>query len=365
MFATTNTAMKRAIELALRGTGKVSPNPRVGCVILENGQIISEGWHSEFGGPHAEVAAIQNANRESFEGCTLVVNLEPCSHFGKTPPCADLIIEKKFSKVVVGMIDPNPEVSGAGIQKLRDAGIEVEVGVLENECQWINRFFTKHITTGLPYVIAKVAQSIDGCIATNKGESKWITSEESRRKVHILRSEVDAVIIGKKTALMDNPLLTVREINGVNPKRIVFDTDLTLPLNLNIFREDCREETYICCNPEAVNTRKAETLKLAGLKLIPVEVNEKGKLNVPSALYALTELGISSVLVEGGAELLSDFAKTQMIDELHLFIAPIIVGNGIHSFEKYQINFLKEALKLKTKAITMSGNDVHILYTIN
>lgn len=363
MIVTENTAMRRAIELALRGTGKVSPNPRVGCVILDNNQIIGEGWHSEFGGPHAEVVAIENAQRDNFEGCTLVVNLEPCSHFGKTPPCADLIIEKKFSRVVVGMTDPNPEVSGSGIEKLRAAGIEVEVGLLESECQWINRFFTKHITTGLPYVIAKVGQSLDGCIATIKGESKWITSEESRRKVHILRNEVDAVIIGKKTAQMDNPLLTVRDVDGINPKRIVFDTDLTLPLNLNIFREDCREETYICCNPSATQTRKAETLKLAGIKLIPVETNDKGKLNVPSALYALTELGISSVLVEGGAELLSDFAKTQMIDEMHIFIAPIIIGDGIHSFNNFYINYLKEAIRFKTKAIASSGEDIHILLT--
>ncbi|MEJ5245040.1 MAG: bifunctional diaminohydroxyphosphoribosylaminopyrimidine deaminase/5-amino-6-(5-phosphoribosylamino)uracil reductase RibD [Bacteroidota bacterium] len=365
MFFTDKSAMKRAIELALRGTGKVSPNPRVGCVIVENGQIIAEGWHEEFGGPHAEVMAIHNADRDLFEGCTLVVNLEPCSHYGKTPPCVDLIIEKRFSKVIVGMIDPNPDVSGSGIQKLQDAGIEVEVGILEEECKWINRFFSKQMNTGLPYVIAKVGQSLDGCIATNRGESKWITSEESRRKVHILRNEVDAVAIGKKTALLDNPLLTVRDIEGINPKRIVFDTDLTLPLNLNIFQEDYREYTYVCCSPNSLQTRKADTLKLAGIKLVPVEVNDTGKLNIPSALYAFTELGISSILVEGGAELLSNFAASQMIDELHLFIAPIIIGNGIHSFDKYKINYLKESFKLKLKALSNCGQDIHALYTVN
>lgn len=356
-------AMRRAIELALKGSGVVSPNPRVGCVILENGDVIAEGYHSEYGGPHAEVVAIENAGRDSFEGCTLVVNLEPCSHFGKTPPCADLIIEKRFSKVVVGMQDPNPEVAGSGIEKLRQAGIEVETGVLEDDCRWVNRFFEKHITTGLPYVILKIAQSLDGCIATARGESKWITGEESRKKVHILRSEIDAVVIGKKTALHDNPSLTVRETEGRNPKRIVFDTDLTLPLNLNVFKEDTRDNTYICCNPNAINTRKAETLRLAGLKLIPVEVNDFGRLNIPSALYAFADNGITSIMVEGGATLLSAFAHSQMIDEMHLFIAPIIIGSGIHSFNNFNINFLKESLKLKIRAIGKSGDDIHTVLT--
>lgn len=355
--------MKRVIELAMKGDGLVSPNPRVGALIFENGNIISEGWHSEFGGPHAEVEAVRNSGRDSFEGCTLFVNLEPCSHHGKTPPCADMIIEKKFSKVVIGMIDPNPEVSGFGIQKLEEAGIEVEVGILEDECRWINRFFTKYITTSLPYTVLKVGQSLDGCISTDRGESKWITGEESRRRVHILRTEVDAVLIGKKTALADNPLLTVRGMEGRNPKRIVFDTDLTLPLTLNIFKEAARENTFLCCSPNANKTRKADNLRLAGINLIPIELNEQGKLNVPSALYTFAEMGISSLMVEGGAYVLSSFAKSQMIDELHLFIAPMIIGNGKHAFGSFSINYLKESLKLDIRAASKSGEDIHIILT--
>lgn len=356
-------AMRRVIELALKGNGHVSPNPRVGAVIIENGAIIAEGWHTEYGAPHAEVEAVRNSGRETFEDCTLVVNLEPCSHFGKTPPCADMIIEKKFSRVVIGMIDPNPEVSGLGIQKLEEAGIEVVIGVLEDECRWINRFFVKHITTGLPYVMLKFGQSIDGCIATERGESKWITCEESRRRVHLLRTEVDAVIIGKKTALADNPHLTVRDIDGRDPKRIVFDTDLSLPLSLNVFKENSRQNTFICCNPKAITTRKADNLRLAGLKLIPVDINEQGVLNIASALYSFTENGISSVMVEGGAKILSSFAKSQMIDEMHIFIAPKIMGNGIHSFGNFNINYLKEALNFKIRAVSKSGDDIHTIST--
>jgi len=360
---TEQVAMRRAIELALNGNGKVSPNPRVGCVILEDGRVVAEGWHKEFGGNHAEVEAMTAGNRDSYNGCTLVVNLEPCSHFGKTPPCADLIIEKKFSKVVIGAIDPNPEVSGKGIEKLKNAGIEVVTGVLEDESKWINRFFFKYITTGLPYVLLKFGQSLDGCLSTSRGESKWITCEESRKRVHILRTEVDAVAIGKKTALADNPFLTVRDIVGPNPKRIVFDTDLTLPLNLNVFKEDFRDCSYICCNPKAANTRKADNLRLAGINLLPVEVNESGQLNITSALYALSEIGITSIMVEGGASILSSFAKSKMIDEIHLFIAPIIIGNGKHSFGSFEINYLKDALKFDTRAIKKSGDDVHIIMT--
>ena len=361
---TERTAMRRAIELAIKGSRKVSPNPRVGAVIIENGQLLSEGWHKEYGSAHAEVDAINNSQRSSFEGCTLVVNLEPCSHFGKTPPCADLIIEKKFSRVVVGIEDPNPDVAGNGISKLREAGIEVELGVLAEECKWVNRFFNKHITTGLPYTMVKIGQSFDGCIASASGESKWITCEESRHRVQLLRSEIDAVAIGKKTALADNPHLTVREFEDSNPKRIVFDTDLTLPLNLNVFTEATRDNTYICCNPKAVKTRKADNLKLAGINLIPVELNEHGKLNIPSALYALAEIGISSLMIEGGAILLSSFAQSQMIDEMHLFLAPKIIGNGTHSFNNYKIDYLKEALNLKIRAVSKSGSDLHIISTV-
>lgn len=357
----TQELMKRTIKLAMLGNGMVSPNPRVGALIYKDGEVISEGWHKEFGSAHAEVDAIKNAPIDSFEGATLFVNLEPCSHHGKTPPCVDLIIEKKFSKVVVGMIDPNPEVSGNGIQALQNAGIDVTVGVLENECKWINRFFVKYITSSLPYVILKLAQSVDGCVATSRGESKWISSEESRRRSHALRAEVDAVVIGKRTAAIDNPMLTVRSVEGRNPKKIVFDTDLTLPLTINTFKDADRTNTIVCCNPKAVSTRKAETLRLAGIQILPVDINDEGVLNIPSALYALADNNIASIMVEGGSALLSSFIKSQMVDELHLFVAPKVIGNGLNSFGSFKINYLNEAFNFEFDSVSKSGSDIHII----
>ena len=196
---TENEAMKRALDLAMLGTGEVSPNPRVGAVILKDGEKIGEGYHAKFGADHAEIEAIRNAGLDDYSGCTMVLNLEPCTHYGKTPPCTDKIIELNFSRVVIGMEDPNPEVAGNGIKKLRDAGIEVEAGLMRDECMWLNRSFIKHIRTGMPYVILKIAQSFDGNIASSEGESKWISSEESRRRSHILRAQVDAVLVGEGT----------------------------------------------------------------------------------------------------------------------------------------------------------------------
>ena len=217
--------------------------------------------------------AIKHAGDISLEGATMVVNLEPCSHEGKTPPCAPLLIEKKFARVVVGMKDPNPMVAGRGIKMLKDAGIEVIVGVLEEECKWVNRAFIKHITTGMPYVTAKIAQSLDGKIASSTGDSKWITCEESRKRAHKLRSEVDAIVIGRKTAVQDNPKLTVRHVEGKNPARIVLDSELSLPFNLNIFNDPLRKHTFVCCKPEALTNTKANNLKLAGIKVLPAEMN--------------------------------------------------------------------------------------------
>ena len=217
---TLDQAMLLCLKLAMKGSGYVNPNPRVGAVLLRGDEIVSTGWHKEFGAAHAEVDTINNAEIDDFSDTTRVVNLEPCSHYGKTPPCVTLILEKKIKRVVVGMLDPNPEVNGKGVQILRDAGVEVITDVCKKECEWANRFFQKYILTGVPYIILKVAQSLNGSIATFNGKSKWITGEESRKKVHKLRSEVSAVIIGKMTASFDNPKLTVRDVKG-NPLRII------------------------------------------------------------------------------------------------------------------------------------------------
>lgn len=359
-------AMLRAIELAKRGTGYVSPNPRVGAVILDsNGKIIGEGWHKIFGGNHAEVEAINSTKLETFENHTMVVTLEPCSIFGKTPPCADLIIAKKFSKVVIGTLDQNPEISGKGVKKLTDAGIEVIVGVNENECLELNKAFFKFITQRKPYITLKIAQTIDGNIAQKNGQSKWITSEESRYSVQVLRSESDAILVGKNTVLMDNPFLTVRELDLPSPKKIILDSELTLPLDLNIFKNGDRSNTIIFCNQKAIHNRKAKTLSLAGIKIEPLS-NEGGYLDINEVVNVLTnKYNITSLLVEGGSQVISSFINSKLVDEIHFFIAPIIIGGGLQTFGHLNYPSIAKTPKLQIIKSETIGGDLHIIAKIN
>lgn len=359
---TNEEAMQLALKLAMKGSGYVNPNPRVGAVLLRDGKIVSTGWHKKFGAPHAEREAINNAEIEDFSDTTLIVNLEPCSHQGKTPPCTELIIEKKIKKVIIGMLDPNPEVNGKGAQALRDAGIEVIADVCKKECQWLNRFFTKHIRTGSPYIILKVAQSLNGCIASSTGKSKWITGQESRKKVHQLRSEVDAVIIGKRTASFDDPKLTVRAVEGRNPIRVIFDTELSLPLSLTNFIDSERTKTVVCCKKELEHTRKAETLRVAGIKVVPCETNRNGFIEVGNAISNLAKIyNLSAIMVEGGAKIFSSFLESNLVDELQLFTAPIIIGNGINAFGNLTTDSLEEAKQFSLVYATKTGKDFHII----
>jgi len=355
--------MQRAIELALRGTGYVSPNPRVGAIIIDqNGKIIAEGWHKNYGGSHAEVEAINLANLPSFENHTLVVTLEPCNYFGNTPPCTDLIIEKKFSKVVVGTLDPNPKVNGKGVEKLRNAGIEVITGILEEQCKHLIRYFSKYITHKKPYVILKIAQTIDGNIALKNGQSKWISSEESRLKVQELRADVDAILVGKNTVLMDNPFLNVRYIDAPNPKKIILDAELTLPLDLNIFKNPEREHTIIFCSKGAAKSRKANTLSLAGVKIEPITHNEYGFLDLNEILSIISEkYNIVSLLVEGGSQLFTSFLKENLVDEFHIFIAPKILGAGLQTFGHLILPAINKATELEILKYEKIGVDFHIV----
>lgn len=358
--------MSDVIQLALKGKDFVSPNPRVGAVIVKDFEIIAEGWHKKYGGDHAEVDVIKNAAGIDLKGKTLYCNLEPCSHYGKTPPCVNAIIESGIAKVVIGMQDPNPEVSGKGIKILQDAGIEVIVGVLEDECKWLNRYFIHHIITKQPYVILKIGQSINGNIATSKGESKWITGEESRKMVHQIRSDVDAVLIGRNTAETDNPKLNVRNIIGHNPKRVIFDTKLSLPLALELYCDEDRFKTIVCCSTEAYNTRKSKNLQITGVKVIDISLNSKEKLDVAEAIEKLyTREKIGSLLVEGGARLFSSFLEAGIYNELHFFIAPMIIGNGINSFGFFETKKLNQTPIFKIKSFETCGNDIHIFAVKN
>ncbi len=359
---TLDQAMLLALKLAMKGSGYVNPNPRVGAVLLRGDEIVSTGWHKEFGAAHAEVDAINNAEIDDFSDTTLVVNLEPCSHYGKTPPCVNLILEKKIKRVVIGMLDPNPEVNGKGVQILRDAGVEVITDVCKKECEWANRFFTKYILTCAPYIILKVAQSLNGCIATFNGKSKWITCEESRKKVHKLRSEVDAVIIGKMTASFDNPKLTVRDVKGRNPLRIIFDTNLSLPLTLSNFIDNERSNTIVCCKKDVASIRKADSLNVAGVKLVPCDVNDNGIIDINFAISELAhKFNISSILVEGGSKIFSSFLDSGLVDELQIFTAPIIIGNGINAFGSMTTKSIEEAKHFSLINATKTGKDYHLI----
>lgn len=350
-------AMARALELAQRGTGLVSPNPRVGCVILRDGKLLAEGWHRRFGAPHAELDAVHNAT-ESVEGATVVVNLEPCSHYGKTPPCADLLVERKVGRVVIGMADPNPQVAGRGIERLRQAGIDVVVGVLEEQCRHVNRFFIRHITSGIPYVVLKAAQSLDGCIATGTGQSFWITCEESRTRVHAMRAELDAVLVGANTVRHDDPELTVRLTDGRHPIRVVLDAGLQLPLQKKLFRTPLASRTLVVCSVHHNQPAQAQVLRERGVELVEVEGSVRGVLAPDVVLKALGAQGISSVLVEGGAAVYASFLRAGVVDEMQLFYAPLVIGNGIRAFGQVETEVLEHARRFTVQAVEHIGTDV-------
>ena len=312
--------MSRALELAREGRGHVSPNPMVGCVLVKDGEIIGEGYHEKFGSAHAEVSAFNNARKDPYDAI-VYVTLEPCCITGKTPPCTDALIHNSISEVYIGMLDPNPEINGHGVEALEKAGITVHVGTMGEEVERLYRPFKKWITTGIPWVIAKVAQTADGYMGIDSQTSQWLTNKESRGHSHRLRSQVDAVLIGRQTAKVDNPSLTVREILGKNPKRIILDTNRTLPLNLKIF-QDHEAETIVLCSETRFNRSQTPTCLY-----IPVE-EENGKLSIEHSLKSLADEGITSILVEGGNEVLQSFNSKNFIDQIYIYTAAYNIDNA-------------------------------------
>ncbi|MCC5944152.1 MAG: bifunctional diaminohydroxyphosphoribosylaminopyrimidine deaminase/5-amino-6-(5-phosphoribosylamino)uracil reductase RibD [Bernardetiaceae bacterium] len=315
-FTSDTDFMQRALELAERGLGSVSPNPLVGAVIVKNQEIIGEGWHRQYGKAHAEVNAIEAIKDKTLiEGATVFVSLEPCSHYGKTPPCADLLIRYKPSRVVVACQDPNPKVSGSGIKKLKEAGIDVEVGVLEEEARYQNRRFFHAMQKAEPFVILKWAQTQDGFIARQDYSSKWISDKFSRRLVHRWRSEEDAVLVGTNTAYYDNPQLTVRDWYGKNPLRVCIDRNLRLQSSLAIFDGSVPTVCY--------TTRAAEDRE----KVSFVQLSSENFL--PELLSDLHKKNIHSLIIEGGAKLLEEFIAANLWQEARVFIAPVLFSEGI------------------------------------
>ncbi|MCE1164048.1 MAG: bifunctional diaminohydroxyphosphoribosylaminopyrimidine deaminase/5-amino-6-(5-phosphoribosylamino)uracil reductase RibD [Bacteroidetes bacterium] len=348
--------MKNCLTLAKKG--KVLPNPMVGCIIMKDGKVIGKGYHKQFGGPHAEVNAVNDAkmNGYNLKGAALFVNLEPCSHYGKTPPCTDLIIKEQIKEVVVGMTDPNPLVAGKGIRKLRGKGIKVTTGVLESQCRELNRVFTTVITQKRPYIILKTAQSIDGKIALDNFSSKWITNIKSRKLAHELRSICDGILIGRNTAEKDNPELTARlNRRPKNPVRIVIDKDLKLGKGLKIFT-DKASRTIIIHSSKHKGFRK-----YPGAEYIGVREN-KYALDLNDLCRKLIKEKIYSLLIEGGSKTLSGFVKEGLFDEVYAFVAPKIIGRGISPYQDFKLDRITKAKELILNKVIRLDNDIVLNY---
>lgn len=307
--------MRRALELAEWGRGYVSPNPLVGCVIVHEDRIIGEGWHREYGGPHAEVNAVNSVeNQALLSESTVYVTLEPCAHWGKTPPCANLLVEKKVKKVVIAATDSNPLVGGRGIEILKNAGIEVETGILEKDARWQNRRFFTQIEKQRPYVILKWAQTQDGFVARENFDSKWISNSHSRQLVHKWRAEEDAILVGKNTAAYDNPRLDVRDWVGKNPIRVVLDSKLELSSELNLFDQSIPTLVF--------NALKSDNKdNLAWIKL--------PEITPETVLKELHSRQIQSLIVEGGSQVIHQFIQSGLWDEARIFTAPTQFRRGI------------------------------------
>lgn len=350
--------MKIALELAAKGCGNVCPNPMVGAVIVKNDKIIGQGYHKKCGDFHAEVNAFNNAT-EDVRGATMYVTLEPCSHQGKTPPCADKIIEKGISKVVIGSLDPNPLVSGKGVKKLLDAGIEVEVGVLKNECLKLNEVFMKYIVSKEPFVVLKAAMSLDGKIATSSGESKWITGEEARKNVHRLRSNLSAIMVGVNTVIKDDPELTSRIENGINPVRIIVDSNLRTPSDSKIIKTADKVKTIIATVSD--DSKKAEVYTKAGVNIIKVKKKNK-RVDLKELMIKLGQQNIDSILLEGGSELNFSALEQGIVDKVQFYIAPKIIGgiNAKGPVGGIGIAKLSEAYKIENIVAQKIGDDILI-----
>lgn len=351
--------MRRCISLAKKSKGRTSPNPLVGAIIFDDDfKIISEGRHKYYGGNHAERNAIFETN-EDLKGKSIIVNLEPCSHFGKTPPCADLIIEKGFKRVIFGIVDPNPLVAGNGKRKLQEAGIEVIEGILEEECRELNRFFIKNQTEKLPYITIKTATTLDGKIATSTGNSKWITDEKSRYEVQKLRNEYDAILTSSKTVIADNPSLTCRAKNGRNPVRIIIDSKLRTPVDSRVYNDDgAKVITIISENV------KDELINKYPKNIQFIKCSEKDNhIDLKEAVQKLFNSGIKSILIECGGKLNAEFIKENLADELIQFIAPKILGdkNGINFVESFERNEISMCNNLNVVSTKKLKNDIMII----
>jgi len=353
--------MRRALELAKMGSGNTNPNPLVGAVIVKNGLIIGEGYHKVYGGPHAEVNAFNSAT-EDASGATMYVTLEPCSHFGKTPPCALAIVENKIKKVIIGLKDPNPEVSGRGIKILQDNGIEVVTGILLEEGKKLNEIFFKYITLKIPFCLMKTAMTLDGKIATYTGDSKWVTGKPSRDYVHQLRHRMSGIMLGIGTVLSDDPFLTTRfeDGSGSDPIRIIVDSNGRIPLQAKVLNLKSKAKTIIATT-EKIDIAKIKALEEKGAEVIITPL-KNDKVDLRFLMKALGERKIDSVLLEGGSELNYSALEEGIVDKVNAFIAPKIIGSNIAktSVGGKGTTTMAEAISLKYIDVKRFGNDIMI-----
>ena len=347
--------MALALALAKKGKGWVSPNPMVGTVVVDQeGCVLARGYHRRYGGLHAEREALKKLGWRAL-GATMYVNLEPCCHYGKTPPCTEAIIQAGIRRVVVGTLDPNPLVSGKGVETLSAAGIQVEVGVLAQECRELNRAFFKWVTSGFPWVTLKWAQSLDGTMATSLGHSQWISGPEALKYAHGLRAECDAVLVGRETVALDNPQLTVRLVKGKDPLRVVLDTRLSLSLDRKVFSPPPSTLVFTLGGDQD----KFRALKDRGVDLVVLE-GIQGRIPLEAVLGELGRREVTHLLVEGGGEVITSFLREELADEVRVVVAPILLGKGRLPVGDLGVERVDQGLKLEKVTHRRLGEDILI-----
>lgn len=352
--------MSRALQLAERALFTTSPNPRVGCVIVKDGQIVGEGYHIEAGTPHAEVHALAMAG-EAAQGATVYVTLEPCSHFGRTPPCADALVDARVGRVVAAMDDPNPTVNGQGLARLKRAGIEVASGLLEKQARELNKGFLSRIERGRPWVTVKVAASLDGKTALMNGESQWITGPEARRDVHAMRARACAVLTGSGTVLADDPMLTVREVQTTRqPRRVVIDRALAIPHHARIFGPEASTILVTAVEYTAAHQPYLD-------RGVEVWVSHSGprRVDLPALMKRLADEGVGELMVEAGSGLNGALLEAGLVDELVVYLAPCLIGNAAQGlFDLPELTSLSNKINLKLGDLRQVGQDIRLMFTL-
>lgn len=346
--------MRRALDIAVRGEGRVCPNPLVGCVVVKDGRIIGEGWHEQCGGLHAERNALRSCT-EDAAGATLYVTLEPCCHWGRTPPCTDAILEHKIARVVVGCVDPNPQVAGCGIGILREHGVEVQVGLLGKDCLALNEVFFHYITHKTPFVVMKYAMTLDGKIASHTGDSRWVTGEQARAHVHRMRNRFSAIMVGVGTVLADDPMLTCRADGGRDPVRIVCDSYLRTPPDSRLIRTARQTRTILAAVERGT---RAEALEAAGAEVLLCEQRD-GRIDLNDLMQKLGAWGIDSILLEGGSMLHFAALSAGIVRKVQAYIAPKLIGGAEAKTPLGGIGFscMAQAVPVHHMTVTQLGED--------